>query len=70
MLSDYECDNYDDCGDNSDEQGCGIVIIFCESDEFTCDNGDCVPSDYECDDFDDCGDNSDEQGCGIVIFYN
>ena len=28
MSSDYECDNYDDCGDNSDEQGCGIVNYF------------------------------------------
>ena len=45
-----------------------ILYLGCESYQFTCDNGDCVPSDYECDDIDDCGDNSDEQGCGSGMF--
>ena len=28
-MSDYEqCDDYDDCGDNSDEEGCGM--LWCE----------------------------------------
>ena len=22
------CDNYDDCGDNSDEDGCGMFSVF------------------------------------------
>ena len=38
--------------------------LGCDSDEFTCDNGQCVPSDYQCDADNDCADYSDEQGCG------
>ena len=37
---------------------------YCDSSEFQCDNGDCVPGSYECDDYNDCGDNSDEENCG------
>ena len=39
-------------------------FLGCDSDEFTCDNGECVPLNYRCDYIDDCSDNSDEQGCG------
>ena len=36
---------------------------YCDSDEFECDNGECIPEDYECDGVDDCDDDSDEDGC-------
>ena len=39
--------------------------VGCSFDQFTCDNGDCIPAFYECDAFDDCGDNSDEDHCGM-----
>ena len=29
MYSDFECDNYDDCGDNSDEENCGVCVRAC-----------------------------------------
>ena len=35
----------------------------CDSYEFSCDNGECVPNNYRCDGDNDCGDNSDEDGC-------
>ena len=35
----------------------------CDSSDFACDNGDCIPSSWECDSEDDCGDNSDEDHC-------
>ena len=28
MSSDYECDDFDDCGDNSDEQDCGMYTVL------------------------------------------
>ena len=40
----------------------------CDSDEFSCDNRNCIPKSYRCDTDDDCGDNSDEEGCGL--YYN
>ena len=32
----------------------------CQSDEFTCQNGDCIPFDWKCDLDGDCDDQSDE----------
>ncbi|XP_077999401.1 uncharacterized protein LOC144452224 [Glandiceps talaboti] len=58
----WECDDMDDCGDNSDEENCNLA--GCYSDQFTCGNGMCIPKSWECDDDDDCGDNSDEN-CGF-----
>ena len=38
----------------------------CQSDEFTCSNGQCIPDNEECDGNSDCNDNSDEHSnCGI-----
>ena len=35
----------------------------CNYDQFTCNNGNCVPKSYMCDGDNDCGDRSDEQNC-------
>ena len=37
--------------------------IGCESDEFSCDNGNCIDLKWRCDGGNDCGDDSDEIGC-------
>ena len=48
---------------------CSNIILsnmsaLCSSNEFTCDNGQCLPSSYECDGINDCSDdNSDEDHC-------
>uniref|UniRef100_A0A8B9LU25 Low-density lipoprotein receptor-related protein 2 n=1 Tax=Astyanax mexicanus TaxID=7994 RepID=A0A8B9LU25_ASTMX len=60
----YRCDHYNDCGDNSDEEGC--VFRPCDPDtEFTCNNGRCIAREYVCNGFNNCYDNgtSDEQNC-------
>ena len=41
------------------------AVESCDSEEFICDNGECVPDELRCDNADDCGDNSDEDGCGM-----
>ncbi|KAI4873047.1 hypothetical protein NFI96_006125 [Prochilodus magdalenae] len=60
----YRCDHYNDCGDNSDEEGC--VFRPCDTDtEFTCNNGRCIAREYVCNGINNCFDNgtSDEQNC-------
>ena len=50
-----------------------IQAVFapgCDSWEYTCSNGKCVPADYRCDNEDDCGDNSDEQNCGMYVIVS
>ena len=64
------CDNFDDCGDNSDEQHCATTATTpAPCDGFECDNGVCITASWVCDNHDDCGDNSDEeQDCGTQMF--
>ena len=73
----YRCDGDFDCGDYSDEIGCGMFIMkcddyetigspaTCQSSAFTCDNGQCAPYSFRCDGHYNCGDYSDEVGCGM-----
>ncbi|XP_017177065.1 SCO-spondin isoform X4 [Mus musculus] len=55
------CDNQDDCGDGSDEEGCATSV--CGEGQMSCQSGHCLPLSLICDGQDDCGDGTDEQGC-------
>lgn len=60
----YRCDHYNDCGDNSDEDGC--LFRPCDANtEFACNNGRCIAKEYVCNGINNCFDNgtSDEKNC-------
>lgn len=60
----YRCDHYNDCGDNSDEEGC--LFSACNATtEFTCNNRRCIPLQFVCNGINNCHDNdtSDEKNC-------
>ncbi|XP_054719022.1 low-density lipoprotein receptor-related protein 8-like [Uloborus diversus] len=54
----WQCDDDDDCGDQTDEVNCEVRT--CSETEFKCRNAKCVPVRWLCDSEDDCGDRSDE----------
>ena len=43
-----------------------LQLSACYQDQFTCNDGTCIPHDYRCDNKQDCGDISDEKQCKIV----
>ena len=44
------------------------IFLGCASDEFQCNNGNCIPSRWISDGDNDCGDWSDEHGAGEMNF--
>ena len=71
----WKCDSVDDCGDNSDEIGCGNPDGIteppsiteqprvCREHQFQCYNGDCIEQAWVCDGSQDCSANEDEAHC-------
>jgi len=57
----WQCDDDNDCRDNSDEMNC--FKETCAANQFACDNGRCIMNSWKCDIDNDCGDDSDERNC-------
>jgi len=75
ITADDVCDKVNDCGDNSDENGCPDSASDCKRNEFACLGGAfqdlilrfaCIDMDYVCDGNNDCGDHTDEIGCPYI----
>lgn len=73
----WKCDSVDDCGDDSDEIGCGNeeaeewTVIYptelskvCREHQFQCLNGECIQDSWLCDGSNDCTSGEDEIHCG------
>lgn len=41
----------------------------CSPDQFTCQEGQCIPAKHRCDHVKDCVDNSDENNCSMFIYF-
>ncbi|XP_012284613.1 sortilin-related receptor [Orussus abietinus] len=71
----WKCDSVDDCGDNSDEMGCGNLEDttdlpnmteqprVCREHQFQCYNGECIEESWVCDGSRDCQSGEDELHC-------
>ena len=74
----WKCDSVDDCGDDSDEMGCGFpepplvpsttaateeLPTVCRDFQFQCFNGECIDTSWLCDGTRDCSSGEDEQHC-------
>ncbi|XP_072179349.1 MAM and LDL-receptor class A domain-containing protein 1-like [Diadema setosum] len=55
----HDCSHSEDAG-----VFCDISNGYCNSGEYQCNNGHCIPDYWECDGITDCSDNSDEVHCG------
>ena len=66
----WMCDGDPDCPDESDEsvQVCGAAHA-CRSDQFTCDNGECIPGFLQCSGQPECSDGSDEKLCRKSLLF-
>ncbi|XP_012150619.1 sortilin-related receptor isoform X2 [Megachile rotundata] len=76
----WKCDTVDDCGDDSDEIGCGNYEVewtmpysteqakVCQEHEFQCLNGKCIHDAWVCDGAKDCASGEDELRCeGVQV---
>ncbi|XP_014221695.1 sortilin-related receptor-like [Trichogramma pretiosum] len=73
----WKCDSVDDCGDDSDEMGCGFPEgplpptlaptddhpAVCKDHQFRCFNGECIDTNWMCDGAKDCTTGEDELYC-------
>ncbi|KAG7199404.1 hypothetical protein KM043_014034 [Ampulex compressa] len=71
----WKCDSVDDCGDDSDEMGCGTAASVepvefttvephvCHEHQFQCYSGDCIENAWVCDGTRDCSAGEDELDC-------
>ena len=58
----WRCDNSDECEDHSDEMNCPV----CNTDQFRCNDNQCIDNSNVCDGHPQCHDRSDEEHCCLA----